>query len=227
VTSERSPRIVNNDAELLEAWRSGRSDAGEQLFRRHYDAVERFFLNKVGPERVADLVQETFVATVEARDRVADGARFRAYLLTIAYRVFCRYLRSKYKSGVQIDLEVISVAAVGASPSSLAARAEEQRLLLEGLRAIPVNYQVVLELHYWEQLTTSEIAEVLDVPPGTVRSRLRRGRDALSAAMASISRSPELLESTLTRLEDWGDRCGRELVGRERPDPDRAGEQHE
>ncbi len=220
VSSEPSQRLESNDAELLEAWRSGRSDAGEQLFRRHYDTIERFFVNKVGAERVADLVQETFVACVEARDRVADGSRFRAYLLTIAYRVFCRHLRSKYRTGANVDLEVLSVAAVEASPSSVAARAEEQRLLLEGLRAIPVNYQVVLELHYWEQLSTNEIAEVLGVPPGTVRSRLRRGRDALSAAMASIARSPSLLESTLTRLEDWANRCGRELLERE-PDPGR------
>ena len=93
----------------------------------------------------------------------------------------------------------------------LLAKHQEQRLLLEGLRAIPVNYQVVLELHYWEGMTTSQISEVLGVPNGTVRSRLQRARDALEAAMASIARSPQVLESTLTRLEDWAKACSQDL----------------
>jgi len=202
-----------SDAALLDEWRGGALGAGERLFRRHYNAVERFFLNKVAAEHVGDLVQESFVACVEGRDRVSDGARFRGYLLTIAYRVFCRYLRGKYRSEAVLDLDAISVAEVGASPSSVVARAREQRLLLEGLRLIPINYQVVLELHYWEHLTTTEIAQIIGVPPGTVRSRLQRARDALSAAMARVARSPDLLESTLTRLDDWARACGPELVG--------------
>lgn len=205
------PQPGPSDAELLTAWQSGQGEAGEQLFRRHYDAVERFFVNKVAAECVGDLVQETFIACVEARERVADGARFRAYLLTIAYRRFCRHLRAKYRVSEVLDLEQVSVAAVEASPSSAFGRTREQRLLLEGLRAVPINYQVVLELHYWEQLTTSEIAAILQVPPGTVRSRLRRARDAVSAAMSSISRSSELLDSTLTRLDEWAQRCGQEF----------------
>jgi RNA polymerase sigma-70 factor (ECF subfamily) len=89
------------------------------------------------------------------------------------------------------------------------ARAQEQRLLLEALRAISVNFQVVLELYYWEDLSTTEIAAVLGVPVGTVRSRLDRARDALESAMTRIASSNELLQSTLTRLDDWA----RELAG--------------
>ncbi|MFO7566347.1 MAG: sigma-70 family RNA polymerase sigma factor [Enhygromyxa sp.] len=210
-SSSQSP----SDAELLDAWRSGDANAGEALFVRHYRPVARFFRNKVGPDRVADLIQDTFVASVEGRERIQDSTRFRAYLLRIAYHLLCRHLRETYQRS-ESDLEALSVAQVDPTASAIIARAQEQRLLLEGLRAISLKYQVVLELHYWEELTTSEIAEVLGLPPGTIRSRLQRAREALEAAMASIARSRELLDSTLTRLEDWAAACGRELVSEPR-----------
>jgi RNA polymerase sigma-70 factor (ECF subfamily) len=208
--AQPDPSGSSSDAELLDAWRSGDADAGEALFRRHYRPVARFFRNKIAAERVADLIQETFMASVEGRERIQDSARFRAYLLRIAYRVLCKHLRETYRRS-ESDLDSVSVVDIDPTPSAIIAKEQEQRLLLEGLRTIPVNYQIVLELHYWEELTTSEMAEVLGIPVGTVRSRLLRARDALEAAMASISRSHELLESTLTRLEDWAARLGHEL----------------
>jgi RNA polymerase sigma-70 factor (ECF subfamily) len=204
------PKLPSSDAELLDAWRGGDANAGEALFARHYRPIARFFRNKVGPDRVADLIQETFVASVEGRERIQDSSRFRAYLLRIAYRVLCKHLRETYRRP-ESDLDAVSAVDIDPSPSAIIAKAQEQRLLLEGLRAIPLNYQVVLELHYWEELTTNEIAELLEIPVGTARSRLLRARDALEAAMSSIARSRELLESTLTRLEDWAASCGREL----------------
>ena len=209
--SARPPHPLS-DAELLEAWRGGRATAGQELFKRHYDVIERFLLNKAGADRVVDLVQETFVACVESRDQIRDGDRFRSYLLSIAYHAFCRDLGKRYRDGCSIDTDTISLTDLEPRPSSLIARAREQRLLLEGLRSIPLKYQTVLELHYWEQLSTREIAAVLEMPSGTVRGQLQRARAALEATMASISRSPEVLDSTLTRLDDWAARCGRELL---------------
>jgi RNA polymerase sigma-70 factor (ECF subfamily) len=150
------------------------------------------------------------MACVEGRDRIKDETRFRSYLLGVAYHIYCKHLRERYRREGE-ELELISAFDVDPSPSSVVGRAQEQRLLLEGLRAIPVNCQVVLELHYWEELSTYEIAEILGIPPGTARSRLRRARDALEAAMSSLSRSKEVLESTLTRLDDWAALCGADI----------------
>ena len=205
------PTPTHQDAALLDAWRSGDANAGEQLVRSHYGVVERFFANKVGLERLPDLVQETFMRCVEARDRIDEPARFRAYLLTIAYRVFCAYLRREYRLGPSADLDTATLEAIDPSPSTLVVRRREQQLLLAGLRAISINYQVVLELHYWEELTTDEIAGVLGIPASTARSRLSRARDALEAAMAAKSRSTSLLESTLTRIDDWVASCRRQI----------------
>src|SRR5690606_25014472 len=109
-------------------------------------------------------MQETFVASVESRERVEDASRFRAYLLRIAYHVFCRHLRQRSPGAAAADLDEVSVEQLEPGAVSVIARTQEQRLLLEALRSIPVNYQVVLELHYWEGLKTNRIAEVLGVP---------------------------------------------------------------
>jgi RNA polymerase sigma-70 factor (ECF subfamily) len=66
---------------------------------------------------------------------------------------------------------------------------------------------MLLELHYWEGLTTLEIAEVLHTPPGTVRRRLQDARISLEQAMGQVAHSPALLESTLMRLDDWAREC--------------------
>ena len=195
------------DAELLICWRGGDQRAGEQLFNRYYPMVERFFINKLSSE-VDDLVQETFKVCVESRDRVMTPDKFRAFMMSIAYRVFCAHLRQRYRTSEDsTDWSQVSVQSLSPSPSSLVADRRELRLLLEGLREIPLDYQVILELHYWEDMTTSEIAAILSTPVGTIRSRLRRGRELLEQAMSRLAQSPDELQSTLSRLEDWARLC--------------------
>ena len=64
---------VDGDHELLRAWQTGDDRAGEQLFRRHYQLILRFFHNKAGTQ-AHDLVQRTFLACLEARDRIRGDA---------------------------------------------------------------------------------------------------------------------------------------------------------
>ena len=195
-----------DDVVLLEGWRRGDTAAGEELFERYYELVERFFVNKISGD-VQDLVQETFIACVEGRDRVQDSARFRSYLFSIAYNVLRGHLRKIYRGGRELDLDEMSIQQVAPGPGTQLGDRREQRLLLEALRGIPVEYQVILELHYWEQMTTEEMAEVLKLPVGTVRSRLSRARKLLEEAMSRLAESPAELESTLTRIDDWAERC--------------------
>jgi RNA polymerase sigma-70 factor (ECF subfamily) len=195
-----------SDAELLGSWRSGDKRAGEALLERYYDVVERFFLNKV-VEGIGDLVQETFKACVEGRDRLNEQDKFRAFLFGIANNVLLKHLRARYRMPENIDLDELPMHALSPGPGTLAVRHREQRLLLEGLRRIPFKHQVVLELHYWEGLKTMEIAQVLDMPTGTVRRRLQEARACLEQVMAQLAGSPELLDSTLVRLEDWAHQC--------------------
>jgi RNA polymerase sigma-70 factor (ECF subfamily) len=197
--------VAHDDAELLERWRQGDRGAGRALFERYYPPVLRFFRNKVDGD-AADLVQETFRACVERRDNIRSGLSLRAYLFGIAHNLLRGYLRTKYLVGRPEDLERVALAALTPGPSSLLVKKEEERLLLEALRSVPVDDQVILELRFWESLKTREIAEILEVPHPTVRSRLRRAQDRLAAELARLAAGP-LLESTLTGLEQWAARC--------------------
>jgi RNA polymerase sigma-70 factor (ECF subfamily) len=186
------------DQELLEAWRAGDKPAGTELFQRHYAAVYRFFCNKLTGDR-RDLIQQTFLACVEGRDRLRSDDRFRSYLFGVACNTLRSHLRSKYDDAV--DLEGVSVLDLNPGPDEIYARSRERLLLLKALRRIPIERQLVLELRYWEDLESTEIAEILGVPDNTVRSRLARARDDLRAAMEGLAASAVELASTVDNLD--------------------------
>lgn len=191
-----------DDFELLDRWRRGDLGAGNQLLKRHFDALYRFFTNKVA-DHADDLIQATMMACVRGRDSFRKECGFRAYLFVVARHELYRWIRKNNRSREVFDPSLVSVAALGPSPSSALARRKEQRLLLQALRRIPVELQIVLELHYWESMSTRELAEVMEIPQGTVKSRLRRAREMLEVAMSEISDSQSELRSTLDNLDRW------------------------
>ena len=189
------------DEELFQEWKGGDQRAGSALFERHFKSLYRFFRGKVD-RGAEDLVQETLVACIKGRDRIREGGSFRAYMFVVARRLLRQHY-AKRDDGVEADFNTASLAALAPGPSTVAAKKEEDRLILEGLRQLPLDYQICLELHEWEGLSGPELAEVLGVPEGTIRSRIRRGRIQLREAVEKLASSPELLRSTKTRLEDW------------------------
>ena len=189
------------DIELLDAWKAGETESGGELFERHFDRLARFFANKV-QDGLDDLVQQTFLGAVEARDRFRQHAQFKTFLMAIAHNVLCKHYR-KRKSRPELDFSVTSVADLGPSASLVLAQRREQKLLLAALRAIPLEYQTALELFYWEQLSAPEIADVLALPLGTVKTRLRRARQLVDGQLEQLAESPTDLEATTSDLEGW------------------------
>jgi RNA polymerase sigma factor (sigma-70 family) len=190
-----------SDAELLAAWRAGDKPAGERLCRRHAPAIVRFFRNKVSSP-VEDLVQQTFLALLEGHERLADPSKLRGYLFGIAHNVLRGHLR-ELSRGRQIDEGVSSLAELDPGPTSALARKREQQLLLLALRRLPIQHQVALELYYWENLTTVEIAEILGLSDSAMRSRMVRARSLLEAELGKLAESEVELHSTIERLDGW------------------------
>ncbi len=192
---------MGDDLELAAAWRRGDTEAGEELFSRHFDAIHRFFRNKFRCG-VDDLVQQTFVALVEGRDRLAEVRHFRGYLFGIAHNVMREQLRSLGRQR-HFDPVNTSIMALDPGPSTINSQRAEQQLLLQALRSIPLAHQVALELTYWEGLNAAQIAAIVGVPHGTMRNRLRRARQLLEQAITTLDESPALRESTSAGLETW------------------------
>lgn len=185
---------MTTDFELLDAWRDGDARAGNALFERHFESVCRFFRSKLGDE-VEDAVQRTFLACVESRDRFRGSSSFKTYLFAIARRKLGDHLRKEARCRISPMSTMESLGPWFPSPSTLVREDEELRRLLEALRRLPIDQQIAVELFYWEGLAAPELAEVLDVPEGTVRSRLRRARLALHRSLGP----------TATGCEDLGE----------------------
>lgn len=194
-----------DDRALFEAWCRGDRRSGAALFDRHYEAVARFFRNKVGEGAAPDLIQGVFLACVESRERFRGDSSFRTFLFAVAHHVLCKHYRARSGGAAAPDLATLSAEQLAPSASELLRGAEERRLLLAALRRIPLECQEALELHYWEQLGTSEMAEVLGVPAGTIKSRLQRGRRLLEEKLRELADSPEALRTTLATLEQWAE----------------------
>lgn len=201
---------MKQDEELIEAWRSGQREAGEALFERYYDSVYRFFCNKLGAD-TRDLVHQTFMACVEGRDRLRANSSFRSYLFAVAHNVLRVHLRTRYRTDL-VDLDSVTAYELSPGPSTILTRSREEQVLLHALRSIPLEQQMLLELRYWEELKSSDIAEILDVPDNTVRSRLHRAHGSLKAAMERLAASPAELASTIDNLDEWARRCRTQLV---------------
>lgn len=164
-------------------------------------SLRRFFHNKVDRE-VDDLVQRTFLACTKAKDTFEGRASFRTLLFVLARRQLIRFYERAARHNVD-DIESLSVADLGTSPSQLVGRHKEHTLLLAALRRIPLELQITVELHYWEELTTSELSQVMDIPQGTVKSRLRRAREALARELGIFERDGVPTQTTEQDLESW------------------------
>lgn len=195
---------MSDDAELLLAWRAGNQAAGQELLNRYFDSLYRFFVSKVDGVS-EDLIQRTLLVCVEKAATLKNPASFRAYLFTVARHQLYAYLRTtKKEQDKGIGAHSLSkVVDTSKSMGSMMIDKEEQKLLLKSLRKIPMDLQIVIGLHYWEDLSTAELAAALEIPQGTVKSRLRRGREELETAMREMSGSDELFRSTIDNLECW------------------------
>lgn len=168
------------DHDLLAAWCAGDEHAGNQLFLRHFDAIYRFFRRKV-EHRAEDLVQETFLACVRNRHAFRGEASFRTYLFQIARSKLYDTLRQRVRAGVAVSM--VSMAELRPSPRSWIAREQTHELLRLAMEELPIELQLAVELFYFEELSASDVATVLEIPEGTVRSRLRRAIATLRPAI--------------------------------------------
>lgn len=161
----------------------------------HLDAVYRFALRLTGsPDRAQDLVQDTFLRAYRSWDQYTPGTNCKSWLFTISRNLFVR----QWERGMRHDEIVAENAARGSGGtepgplwSSLDGLDPEGEFfasfvdgqILRAIEALPPEYREAVMLSDVEGLAYDEIAAVLDVPVGTVKSRLFRGRRRLEKAL--------------------------------------------
>jgi RNA polymerase sigma-70 factor (ECF subfamily) len=175
---------VNADTDSDRHWRAFEAEAMPHLDRlfRHAMWLER---NRAEAE---DLVQETLVQALQSFHRFTLGTNCRAWLVSILQHVRANRQRKRGRALVDsgVDEQVVNVVAfVPPVPDRLT---DEDMLL--ALQQIPPHHQEVILLCDVEDMTYKEIAAALDIPIGTVMSRLHRGRELLRIELARRRAGP-------------------------------------
>ena len=179
-----------SDDELFALWQAGDGHAGAALIERHFDAIARFFRGK-GGQHADDLVQRTFLVFAERAATFRGEGTLRAFLFGIARNVLHEHLRGRMRSGGgEPDFTVSSIADLAPGVATVVTLRTEQKLLFQALQQLALESQILLELTYWEELGVEELAQVLAIPPGTVKSRLLTARAQLRDMMERLGATP-------------------------------------
>jgi len=151
-----------------------RAEAFEELFELHFDAIYGYLARRMGPDLARDLASETFTRAFAARKRY-DSRRgeVRPWLFGIANNLLRHHYRDEERR--LRALALLDIREAG-SP-------HEEPRLAEALGALSAEERDVLLLFAWADLEYAEIATALDIPVGTVRSRLHRARAHVRSAL--------------------------------------------
>lgn len=160
-----------------------------QLFRdavhEWYDPLYRFaFTLCRSPEDAADLTQNAFHKLAGKGGSILDPAKIKSWLFSVVHREFIDQYR-RQRRYPQSTLESLPESAASVDGVSVADKMDA-RLVLEALERMDDKYRMPLTLFYLRSFSYKDIAETLDLPIGTVMSRLRRGKDQLRAEMENV-----------------------------------------
>ncbi|WP_175411689.1 RNA polymerase sigma factor [Streptomyces sp. TRM64462] len=158
----------------------GEREAFRELVRVWHTPLWRYVRGMVGSSCVADdLAQDAWVAVVRGLPRLRQPERFAPWLFTIARRVIADHLRKAYAAQ---EAPVVREDAVVADDDPLGGVLDTMEIEA-GLGGLPPREREVLILFHLQDLPLAVCAEVIGVPPGTVKSRLHRARHLLRAAL--------------------------------------------
>ena len=173
---------MTSDEVLMLAFQHGSREAFEELYTRYRGPLYGFFRRRLNSElRAEDLAQETFLAVIRGVERYEPRALVRTYLYAIALNLLMSERRKHSHDGP--DLESVAEPAMQPAP-------ERKLWVSEGLQKLDEMEREILMLREYEQLSYGEIAEVLQLPLNTVRTRLFRARMALKQHLAPAASVP-------------------------------------
>jgi RNA polymerase sigma-70 factor (ECF subfamily) len=172
---------AETDDELIALALAGRGDAFGRLVARYERAVYHLAYRTLREvEDAKDAVQEAWIKAYRALASFRPGAKFATWIFTICYRVCCDRLakRNRFTGDEPVDY-----ADPAPGPERSYEAAEDAARLRAAIEALPEKYRVVITLFHLQGKQYEEIAAVLDLPLGTVKTHLFRAKDLLRAAL--------------------------------------------
>lgn len=166
----------------------------EQLLREHVPALYRSAYRWTGTvDRAEDLVQQLLLRLYPRLAELRELDQIRPWAMRVMYRIFVDELRRERSSPVQFGAEPVAEeddaadepwVDAGPGPQELAERELTQERLVRAWERLGEEHRVVLSMHDIEDYTLPELAQIMDIPLGTLKSRLHRARARLRALLA-------------------------------------------
>lgn len=188
------PPIVDPDAAMVAAVLEGDPEAYRVLVERYERRIYHVIYGMVrSPEDAKDLAQDAFVKAFQNLHRFRLEAKFYTWLCRIAMNVAIDHLRKmKHRNHAEFDdarggsegAQVVRLHSAKDDPSENVARARMYKTIMDAVETLPDDQKQVLILREIEDMPYKEIAEVLDIPDGTVMSRLYYARRRLQEQLA-------------------------------------------
>lgn len=173
---------VDQDAELVDAAQRGDRRALDQLLRRHHDKIHALCRRLAGNDADgADATQEALIAIVRGLPRFGGRARFSTWAYRVATNAALDELRRRSRRPVPVlpAEPGLAAAGTGSDPADAAVRVDIDAALAK----LPEEFRVPVVLRDVAGCDYAEIGSILRIPPGTVRSRIARGRARLAEAL--------------------------------------------
>lgn len=172
--------------DLIQQWQSGDSRALEALFHQYKDMVFRTALLMVGDAYQAeDVLQEAFVKVHKSKDKFeGDDSSFGQWLHRITINICIDNHRRKPTSLFSLE-EMGEEGFELGETGSACAEFEERDAIWQGMRSLDAKLRLVVILRYFHELLYEEIAQILDIPVGTVKSRLNTAIKTLRRELAN------------------------------------------
>jgi RNA polymerase sigma-70 factor (ECF subfamily) len=172
------------EAVLIDAAKSGDQEAFRQIVERYQGAVYNLAYRMLGdPEEAEDAAQEIFVRLYRQLGRYDPERKFSTWTLAIATNYCIDQLRRRRMQFVPLENIIPWARARDAGPEGEALSRESRDEVQRLLKKLPEKYRAPLVLRYWEDLSCAEIAEILGVPEGTIKTQIHRARKQLGKMM--------------------------------------------
>ena len=186
-TTIKTSSPIDPDLELVEACLRGDAHSFKRLYQRHHHKVRSTLYQLCGADGLDDLEQDVFLRAWKGLSKFRKSAQFSTWLYRIAFNVASdrRKALAKMRSrNISVEDEQLAnlsdefSAREGESQSDLQ-QMHYQDLMKRGLDKLSEDHRTVLVLHDLEEMPQKEIAEILAIPVGTVKSRLFHARSAI------------------------------------------------
>ena len=189
VSNDSEPMVSDgiSDADCVRRLQRGETDAFEILVRRHQKAIFNLIYRMLGDyDEAAEIAQETFLSAYRSIGRFRGEANFSTWL----YRIAFNHASTRRKSMANRQQRTVSLETMepvcghGLDPAEIVAQKEIQDRVQNALNSLEPDDAMIILLKDLQDIPYEEVARVLEVPVGTVKSRLHRARQALKSRLA-------------------------------------------